>query len=73
MSNRVDVATFFIDELNESIDIEDSDGCSPRNMAMKPGAQMMSDVAPRVVRAAMQQVCREKKQSATWCAKCGVA
>ena len=45
MNSRVDVAKFLLFKHNASIDVTDWDGCSPKSMAVLPGAGMMSQVA----------------------------
>lgn len=73
MTNRVDVAQFLLDDLQASVDIADSDGCSPKSMVLMPGSQMISRVAPLVMKTAMKRARKEKKKATLSCAQCGVA
>jgi len=73
MSGRVDVANFLLDELGASVEIADSDGCSPKSMIMHPGGQFGSAVAPLIMKATMKRARQEKKGLENHCSSCGIA
>jgi hypothetical protein len=71
MGNRKDVAQFLIHELGADIDIADRDGCSPKSMAMVPGAEMMSLAASIIKDAATGHGREVNRQNRRVCANCG--
>jgi hypothetical protein len=70
MTNRDDVAKFLLDKHDARIDLADSDGFSPKSMALKPGAGFVTSVGPMIMKRAMKQSRAEKKSVKRQCTKC---
>ena len=67
MQERVDVAKFLL-ERRVRVDITDCDGCSPLSMAMRPGAQLGSEVCRLINEYASLSARRERRKL---CSNCG--
>jgi hypothetical protein len=71
MTGREDVAKFLLDQHDARIDVADFDGCSPKSMALSPGAQLTTSVGPMIMKRAMKHGRAEKKAATGQCSKCG--
>ena len=72
MQGRVDVAKILLDEHHASIDVADVDNCSPRSMALHPGAALMTPVAAMINQHALRLSRAEKRLHQNSCTKCGI-